>query len=210
VRLYYFTDIPGWPIAAQQELAKRSGYAGDASPAWADTKSSYPEQRTRMLRTMRPNQGDEIWVAVLPVLAKNRHELRAVLADLAKAGASILEGSTGWKSLAPHEPQLMAINALDYFAKGSRGFADPAASGRKGGKASGEKARNARMPDSLARAFWLDPTIVSDADAVTRMNSDPRFHREWTKITAYRKFGKSGRPPGRRPLPLPTDETDAE
>lgn len=202
MRLFYFNPLPGLPVAKQIEMAREYGFT-DRSSAWTDTAKSFPKERARLLRALRPGQRDDVWVAVLPCLGAGRADLRHVANELEKCEAGIIEGHSGWKEAAPHGGRMWA-NAWEVYSQSRKLLDDP----RGSGKAARQGARNRRMPNVEARAIWLDPALPTNEEAIAKMNADPRYRREWTWRTAYKHFGKSGRPPGtrRRSLqPLPPE-----
>lgn len=206
MRLYYFTDIDGLTVERQKKMAEAHGYENEPrAMAWTDTAKSFPANRARMLKALRSGYGDEVWVAILPVLAANRRDLRYVVNELETVGASVLEGHSGWISSPRHEGRMYA-NCLDFWDKRRVALDDPREKAVKVKNGS----RPMRMPECEARTIWLDPTILTDAMAIERINSDPRYRKEWTSKTAWRIFGRAGRTPGRRPLKSPpiilTDE----
>lgn len=199
MRLYFFRDMPTLAASTQIEMAKRDGGYTDQSPFWTDTPKRFPEQRDRMLNAARSG-ADEIWIASLPVLADGRADMRHVVAELERLAAAIVEGSTGWTLRPPYEQGLAFAHAWDVYSQRRKVLDHP----RDGSRSARAGGKNRRMPDAEARMIWLDPTISTDAMALEKMNSDPRYRREWAHRTAWKHFGKSGRPPGRRPNPLVT------
>lgn len=178
------------------DRARRAGWV-DAEPTWTDTAKSFPAQRSRMLKALRSGADDEVWVAALPVLAANRRDMRAVVNRLADVGAAIIEGMSDFRSWPPHEAALMFANCWDVWSRQRKLLDDPkggAELARKGGKPR-------RMPAAEARPIWFDPTLKSNAEALAKMNGDPCWRQPWTVVSAYRHFGKAGRPAGRRPKP---------
>jgi len=200
---FYFTELPGLAVSTQQEMARTFGYI-DAAPSWTDTKKSFPTERGKLLGALRRNDGDIVWVASLPVLAANRHDLRHVINVLTELGADIIEGATGWRFKAPYEEGLGFANFGDYWAKRRKLLDDP----RGAGRTVRNGAKGMRMPDSEARTIWLDPTIISNELAIEKMNADPRYKIKWTYSTACNRLKKSGRPPGARPKSLPTETSE--
>ncbi len=197
MRLFFFRELPTLSVSTQIEMAKASGYVEDKSPSWTDSPKRFPEQRDRMLKALRPG-ADEVWIASLPVLADGRADMRHVVAELERLAAAIVEGATGWTLEPPYEQGLAFAHAWDVYSQRRKVTDHP----REGGRPARSGAKDRRMPDAEARMIWLDPTISTDAVALERMNSDPRYRREWAHRTAWGKFGRSGRPPGRRPKPL--------
>ena len=200
MRLYFFTERPGMALSTQIAKARDQGYA-DGMPAWTDTAKTFPAQRERMLKALRLGHGDEIWVAHLAVLFANRNDLRHFVNVLTEAGASIIEGETGWAYRPPYEEGLGFANLQDYWAKRRRLTDDP----RSAGVAARNGAKDKRMPEALARPIWFDPAIPSNAAAIEKMNADPRYRKPWTYSCAAHKFKASGRPPGNRPKSLQTE-----
>jgi hypothetical protein len=196
MRLYYFTPLPGLALSTQYEMAEaKAGWIG-SNPTWADSAKSFPTERGKMLKALRAGAGDEVWVAALPVLAANKSDMRHVVSALVALGASVIDGHSGWTSPAPHEGMMWA-NCWDVYAK-SRKLLDPPV---VDGLAAQNGSKPRRMPDAEARPIWFDPTLPSNAEAIDKMNADPRYRLPWTVPTAYRLFGRAGRPPGTRPKP---------
>lgn len=193
MRLYFFTERPGMALSTQIAKARDQGYA-DGSPAWTDSVKTFPAQRERMLKALRPGHGDEIWVAHLAVLFANRNDLRHFVNALTEAGASIIEGETGWAYRPPYEEGLGFANLQDYWAKRRKLTDDP----RGVGKATRNGSKKEKMPVADARVIWFDPSIPDNQAAVDKMNADPRYKGLWTYSCAAHKFKASGRPPGTR------------
>ncbi len=191
MRAFYFTDLPGLPVTTQMEMADRGN-----APSWTDTAKSFPEERDKMLKALRPGS-DEVWVASLPVIAANRTDLRHVVSVLEGLGASIVEGATGWRLAPPYEQGLSFANCYEWWGKRRKLLDDPRGTGRA--TRNGSKPR--RMPDVEARPIWFDATIRDNEMAVEKMNADPRYRVPWTVKTALRIFKGSGRPSGARPKP---------
>lgn len=201
--LFYLRPIPGMALSTQIALAEQQGYDEKTSAMWTDTPKSFPRQRDRLVKAIRDGHADVIWLATLPVIADNSGDLRHVFNELTERGADILEGQTGWRLRASFEEGLSVANCKDYWAKRRKLTDDP----RGNGRSSRNGAKKAKMPEALARTIWFDPTISTAAEALEKMNSDPRYRGEWKQRTAYKAFGAHGRPPGARPKSL-QPETD--
>lgn len=194
--LFYFTDLAGLAGTTQFKMATEAGM-NFTSPTWIDTAKTFPVERDKMLKALRPRGSDTIWIASLPVIAANRVDLRHVINVLTAVGASILEGATGWKYEPPYEQSLGVANCFEYWGKRRKLLDDP----RGNGKAARNGAKPKKMPEADARMIWFDPTISTEKLALEKMNSDPNYRGEWKSRTAYAKFGKHGRPPGARSKP---------
>ncbi len=201
MRAFYFAELAGLPVSKQLEMASDAGM-DSTSPTWTDTRMSFPEQRDRMLKFLRPG-GDEVWVSSLPAIAANRHDLRHVINVLTKVGANIVEGATGWTLRAPFEEGLSFANCSDYWAKRRKLLDDP----RGNGRATRKAARGIRMPVAEARTIWLDPTLIDGKTALAKINADDRYKLKWSYSSACHTLGPTKRPPGARPKPA-QPETD--
>lgn len=192
--VFYFTDLPGLAVSTQVEMARAAGYT-DTSASWTDTAKSFPVEREKLFRSLRAADKDQVWVAALPVIAKNRKDLRHAVLTLETANASILEGFSGWELKPPYDQGLAVANCYEVWGKRRKLLDDP----RGDGKAARNGAKPEKMPEALARPIWFDPTIPTEREALEKMNSDPRWRGEWKGRTAHANFGAHGRPPGARP-----------
>ncbi len=75
----------------------------------------------------------------------------------------------------------------------------------RGGAAIAAKRKADRLADDKARVVWTDPKIPTDAQACAKMNRlhQPKIYGGWNPGLAYRLFGSSKRPRGRRKAIIP-------
>ena len=111
-------------------------------------------------------------------LAWTRDEARAIFAALRPHGAVLLETATRRRS----------DNADDVFEMMAETIAEIAgdADTINDGKVFGENAAQRRTPEVEAKSVWYDPNGGSVADRLAR----PQM-RGWTKMTAFRRLGKT-------------------
>lgn len=123
------------------------------------------------------------------VFGENRRQIMTAVRGLRGKGAVIIDILTGERSDQVGDEMLdRAIRRL--HGEATFGSPDRAAElGALGGTAKSLAMRAARMPIKLAKTHWFDKSI-STAEAVRRMGPG------WSKPTAMREFGPSGRPKG--------------
>jgi hypothetical protein len=121
------------------------------------------------------------------VLGDSRKTIVAAVNAIAEKGAVLYDVGTGDRS---DRHGVRMLNRAIAMLHGELSMGDRAEIiGSMGGEAHAEAIRKARMPKEEARMIWLDQRI-STAEAVKRMGP------YWSKPTAQRAFGPSGRSKG--------------
>lgn len=178
----YVRDFPLWPAERQIELLVKAGLS---------KRHIYVEGSGAMtLSAIRMRRGETLGVAGgLRVLGTNRKDIVAAVGKLHAASAAILDVMTGERSDKDGVAMLDRALAKIHGEKTIKTKANARAMGAIGGKAKGRAAKRLRMAQGEARSYWFDKSIRTNTEALAMM-------RGWTPITAWRKFGPSGRPPG--------------
>jgi hypothetical protein len=123
------------------------------------------------------------------VFGENRKQIMAAVRAIRARGGIIIDIETGERSDREGDEMLdRAIRRI--HGEATFGSPDRAAElGAQGGTARSQAMKAARLSVKLARRIWFDKSITT-AEAVERMGPG------WSKPTAIREFGKSGRPRG--------------
>jgi hypothetical protein len=170
----YVREIPGLSAARQRALAVAAGVPDkDTAPIYTETRTSFPAERQAVFESFR-KPGDELGIARLIVLAKDRNDLRAVMTGLAQNGVVVRELMTGRRSDDPGHNTDMVLDAVNFWSSRGRNFVDPeaaAAAGSKGGKALAARRRKMRMSRNLAIEIWRDKSL-SGEEALAKLNAD--------------------------------------
>lgn len=132
-------------------------------------------------------KGDGLAVATLADLALNRDELRERLSAIHDKGCYVLETKRNRDSR-KHGIE-MVLDAADELGQRRKGH-DPKWA-KKYGKLGGRPKAKRAMSREDAEKIWFDRRIETNSEALSRMTG-------WTLPAAYRAFGKSGRPAGKR------------
>ncbi len=192
----YFRNIRGLPLEKQHELADVARIAKGAR--YEDGKG-VSRNLDAAIKSCRPGESGALWVADVTVLANNRDDLAAILADLAKRKIDVIEGRTGRISHAPHHGAMMFRDAIRYWSRHSKTFGDETASeaGRRGAQASAARRSEGRMPRRAAGAIWHGKrwAHLSNDDVVDVINADERYETKYSIATLYRHHGPRRRPP---------------
>lgn len=137
-------------------------------------------------RSVRKGQG--LAVRTLADLATNRSELRERLAAIHAKGSYVVETDTGRDSR--KDAADMIFDAADVLGQARKGHSSKLAAkfGAMGGRPKAKRA----MSKVDAERIWFDRRIETNEEAIAQMDG-------WSMPAAYREFGKSGRPAGKRP-----------
>ena len=123
----------------------------------------------------------------LRIFGETHRAIAAAVAEIEHRGGVIVDVTT--RDRTDKHGVRMLSEALARI-RGEATMGDRAAEvGAAGGKARGIAAQKNRMPEKQARKIWFDKRIDT-ATALSRMGPG------WSKATARRKFGPSGRPMG--------------
>lgn len=183
MRTGYINDQPRWTAKRQEEILRAAGVERFYREGVAGQTL---EVAVRALR------GDELLecAAGMRSLGSSRKEIMEALALIKKKGRVIVDPETKERSDRDGAEMLdRALAKIRYeLTMPSEQFAKEI--GSKGGKARAKKFKAGRMPENTARSKWLDRSIRTNREALLQMPG-------WSMETAYRFFGKSGRPPGR-------------
>lgn len=143
----------------------------------------------------------------LRVIGDTRKIMTEGVAMVHAKAAAIVDIGTGQRS---DRDGVQMLDAALARIHGERKIGNRASEmGKKGAKNRWKRQHNARMPTNQARVLWFDKGI-STAEALEDMTG-------WTKASAFREFGPSGRKAGRFDpenrvryrTPLPAAEPDA-
>lgn len=179
VRSYAFS-----PVKSQETSLLAYG----VTPRAIYVEGRGPESFEALLKAIREGQFVGV-VGGYRVFGENRTQIMAAVRALRGKGAVIIDIETGERS--DREGDEMLDRAIRRI-HGEATFGSPARAaelGAQGGAAKSEAMRRARLPVKLAKRIWFDKSI-STAEAVRRMGPG------WSKPTAIREFGASGRPRG--------------
>lgn len=197
MRRFYLRAIPGLSIDKQRAAGLRAGMPTGRYASVYEEGRSFPAKRNEFIADLR--QGDEIMVAVFPVLAADRKDMRAMLAAAKKVGGDVIEFTTGRAANAKGGAEA-ALDAADYWSARNKIFGKetPAEAGARGGAVASAKRKAAKMPIEAAAPIWRDRKFTTD-QAVDAINSDPRYERKWSASQLYRELGPREAKAGRRP-----------
>lgn len=191
----YIRKVPGLSVAAQDAMADKDGVPKAAR--YREDKTAITSKRADAIALIRADS--RLWVADNTVLADNRGGLIAVLELLTAKKVSIHEGRTGRVSLAPHDGQGMAINALARWASANKTFGGltPSEAGGLGGKRSTRNRRKIKLPKSDASSVWHDKALahLNTDQIVAKVNllgHEHGFEKPWTVSSLYRTLGARG------------------
>lgn len=147
-----------------------------------------PESLEALIKAVREGQFIGV-VGGYRVFGENRTTIMAAVRALRDRGGVIIDIETGERSDREGDEMLdRAIRRI--HGEATFGSPDRAAElGAQGGTAKGKAMRAARLPIRQAKRIWFDKSITT-AEAVARMGPG------WSKPTAIREFGASGRPRG--------------
>lgn len=124
-------------------------------------------------------------------LGSSRKTIMEQYAVIKKAGRVVLDPETKERSDTDSAEMLDRALAKIRYEKTMPDHGRAKEIGKLGGEAKGRNAAKARMAENTARRIWLDKSIDTNAEAIAKMT-------KWSKETANRRFGPSGRPAGRR------------
>ncbi len=198
-RRAYVRPVPGIAVSEQITICGQRGVPSNG-PLYVDSDSSFPKEREKLLESLRKNGArDEILVSDLPVLVRNRKDLKAVRRELRSKGAIIVEGRHNRRSTNAEDFADMIQEAIDFWARNSRGWTKRQAQemGAKGGKAAALGRKRQKVPSGEACAIWHDKTLGTE-EAIEKINEMPGYAMEWTRTSLYRKFGPRKIPTGPR------------
>lgn len=139
-----------------------------------------------LLRSLR--SGDAVMVTTLGRLASRFDDLGAILGEIHKRKAVLIETTTGRRSDVASDVVLMMVDARSELLGEARAFTT-----RSGKRAAQKRWANGgpeRMPEEAARRIWHDRRIATMTEALAQMPG-------WTTPTAYRRLGKRHAPAGR-------------
>lgn len=184
MRTGYACKQPRFPVERQEEILRAAG-----------VKRIYVEGRglEDLAAALRAVRGDEVLETVggYRSFGMTRAEIMVQVAVVEKSGKVLQDVETGLRS------DKNGASLLDSALKKIKGEKSIGSSeraremGSAGGIAKGKKAAADRMPEEKARKIWFNLRLPSNQAAIDRMTN-------WSRETAYRKFGPSGRPTGRR------------
>lgn len=139
-----------------------------------------------LLRSLR--SGDAVMVTTLGRLASRFDDLGAILGEIHKRKAVLIETTTGRRSDVASDMVSMMVDARSELLGEARAFTT-----RTGKRAAQKRWANGgpeRMPEEAARRIWHDRRIATMTEALSQM-------RGWSMTTAYRRLGKRHAPAGR-------------
>lgn len=205
----YFRAVQGLSLAEQHAMATKDGVK--PGPRYDDTPKTFPQLRWKAITSVRPAMSELLWVADLTVLAKDRRDLVEVLADLDKRKVGIREGRTGRTSLAPHEGQSMAIEAMNRWSSVNKAFGDLSITqaGSKGGRKNKRRLRKLRMHKDIVGEEWFakrNAHMKTDALVahINAIGEEEGFTQPWSVAAIYREF--KGRNAKAGPKPKRTEK----
>jgi hypothetical protein len=178
----FVRPIPRWSAKEQEKAVIKAGCR--ETKVYLDGRSA--ENFDAVIKAARA--GEVIALSGgLRVLGDSRKTIVAAVNAIAEKGAVLYDVGTGDRS---DRHGVRMLNRAIAMLHGELSMGDRAEIiGSMGGEAHAEAIRKARMPKEEARMIWLDQRI-STAEAVKRMGP------HWSKPTAQRAFGPSGRPKG--------------
>lgn len=130
--------------------------------------------------------GDEACMTTLGRLGPTREKLRVAVAAIRKIGAVIIELKTGRRSDKPGHLDEMIFDAADELA-GDKKVHKPG-DAKRYGSLGGKPKKEPVLSDADAKALWTNPE--GNPDEVLKILGI-------SASAAYRRYGKSGRSPGR-------------
>lgn len=199
-RAFYFNAVGGIPLSVQQEAAIKDGWREGFPKTYIETRKSYPRQRNACFGDLRKNADDGIWVYAFVCIAPQKRDLKKIRPALAKFGAYIYEGKTGWTTKGKRYGQILE-HSIRYWSRGRLTHEQAVEFGSKGGEISvkARKASTNRMPLRDALRIWRDPKYEHEDDALEAINADDRYQPYASRSTAYRLLGDRGLPSGPAP-----------
>jgi hypothetical protein len=191
----YVNAIVGLSEARQIAMAREAGFNPDGAnaPIYIEKRGGFPKERDMALASLRSTkkERDVLGVARLAVLARDRKELRAVLADLRERGMAVQEFATGRTLEMPSDWPEALLDAVHYWTSRSRTFGNKhtaAEAGSQGGKEAAKRRSKQRMPKTQAAEIYLDPRLTVD-QALEKINGDATYQLKWSASTLWRAFG---------------------
>lgn len=198
-RRAYVRPVPGISVSEQIIICGQRGVPSTGA-LYVDSENSFPKQREKLLESLRINgKPDEVLVSDLPVLVRNRKDLKAVRKELRSKKAIIIEGRHNRRSTNAEDFADMIQEAIEFWSRNSRGWTRRQAKemGAKGGKAAAAGRKRHKAPTGEACAIWHDKSLGTE-EAIDKINAMPGYALEWTRTSCYRKFGPRKIPTGPR------------
>ena len=177
----YSRRWPTLPLAEQEKELIRAGLK--AGQIYVEGRSA--ECLDALVKATREGQLIGVYGG-LRVFGETHRQITAAVTAIEARGGIVIDVETGDRS--DRHGVRMLSRALA-CVRGEKTMGDRAAEiGALGGAARGVALRERRMPEDRARKIWRDRSIDT-ATALSRMVG-------WTKPTAQRHLGRSGRPLG--------------